>query len=204
MAYESNVKFTAQDFINLKARVKAEMTRRKGTGSLTSYAGTSYDYTTAPVAGGNILEEYIDKLITPLSKISFSDIADQSKGDTVKAMNTLDAKLSTYESAGVSGSGHYCNSSCSGMCSTGCYSGCTGCSGSCSGCTSCSSCTGCTGCSGYCSGCTGCSGTCRGCTSCSGCSGGCTSCTGCGMYCDFACTTTCAGTCRGSCYDMGA
>jgi len=66
LAYESGVKFTAQDFIDLKARVKAEMTRRKGTGTLATYAGTSYDYSVTPASGDKILEEHIDKLITPM------------------------------------------------------------------------------------------------------------------------------------------
>ena len=52
------------------------MNRRKGTGSLTSYAGTSYDYTTTPAAGGKILEEHIDKLVVPLSKVDFTAIGD--------------------------------------------------------------------------------------------------------------------------------
>ena len=76
MAYESGVKIAATDFVNLKARVKAEMNRRKGTGSLTSYAGTSYDYTTTPASGGKILEEHIDKLIVPLSNVNFTSISD--------------------------------------------------------------------------------------------------------------------------------
>lgn len=76
MAYESGVKITAADFVNLKKRVKDEMNRRKGTGSLTSYAGTSYDYTTTPAVGGQILEEHIDKLIVPLSQVNFTDITD--------------------------------------------------------------------------------------------------------------------------------
>lgn len=51
-------KITASDLNNLKARVKAEMQRRKYTGSLTGYAGTSYDYSSTPAQGVKIAAEH--------------------------------------------------------------------------------------------------------------------------------------------------
>ena len=166
MAYEAGVKISASHFTALKTRVKNEMNRRKGTGSLTAYAGTSYDYTTTPAAGGKILEEHIDKLVVPLSKVNFTAIGDQAAGNPIKAMAVIDTTLTTYEAdKAQTNATHHCSASCSGMCTTGCYSqctGCTGCSGTCSGgCGGCTSCSGCRGCSGGCGGCTSCSGTCR-------------------------------------------
>ena len=51
MALTQGSQITASDINALKARVKAEMNRRKYDGSLTGYAGTSYDFTTVPAAG---------------------------------------------------------------------------------------------------------------------------------------------------------
>ena len=166
MAYDSGTKFTAQDFIDLKARVKAEMKRRKGTTSLTAYAGTTYDYTTTPAQDSKILEEHIDKLTVPMSKVNFTQIGDQAQGDLVKNMTTLNATLTSYEGAKETSSTYYCKQACAGLCSSGCYTTCSGCSGTCSGtcsggCTdACTSCTSCWSCSGSCEG--GCSGMCSG------------------------------------------
>ena len=154
------------------------MNRRKGTGSLTTYAGTTYDYSTTPAQGGKILEEHINKIIAPLKQINFSALADQTTGDLAKAMTTIDAALTVYEAAPTKekDTTHSCKTSCSGLCTTGCYSNCTSCTG-CSGCTSCS----------------GCSGTCAGCTSCwYSCNWGCDGCSGCGGGCANSCTAACA------------
>ena len=48
MALSAGDKITASDYINLKNRVREEMKRRKYTGSLTAYAGSSYDYSVTP------------------------------------------------------------------------------------------------------------------------------------------------------------
>ena len=58
MALTTGSKMTASDINALKARVKAEMQRRKYTGSLTGYASTSYDYTNVPAAGVTIATEH--------------------------------------------------------------------------------------------------------------------------------------------------
>lgn len=149
------------------------MLRRCHTGSLENYGGTSYDFTTTPTQNNKILVEHINKLITPMSQVSFTDLNTQSVGDLVKSMTTLEATLLSYEDAPEVGEGHYCKDSCSGLCSTQCFSGCTGCGSGCA-----TGCTSCTGCSGGCGdGCSGCGGTCTG--SCSGsCSGNCSGCTG--------------------------
>ena len=60
----------ASDFVDLKARVKAEMNRRCRNGSLVAYAGTNYDYTTPLEAGGKINLEHVNKIIEPLNAIT--------------------------------------------------------------------------------------------------------------------------------------
>ena len=68
----------ADRFIALKNAVKAEMQRRNGTGSVSSYGGTSYDYTVTPKSGQVVLKEYLTKNGVPLSKINSNIIADPS------------------------------------------------------------------------------------------------------------------------------
>ncbi|NCC55701.1 MAG: hypothetical protein EOM11_09525, partial [Erysipelotrichia bacterium] len=167
---------TTAKFINIKARVKAEVLRRNGYGSLTSYGGTSYDYATAPATGNPPIEEHIRKIQDPMQAISTVSIpVDRSAGDLITwdDLNLLDVRLTANEatprgSYSPSGTGD-CASSCSGMCVTQCTTSCIG------------------GCTGSCSGCTGtCTGTCTG------------SCT---AACATGCTGSCSGTCTGSCTD---
>ena len=184
----------ASDFVSLKARVKAEMNRRCYSGSLTSYAGTSYDYSVTPASNGKILPEHLNKLTTPVNAISNCGISEKQSGDVIPALDDFDTKLSSHEAFPMRGSGTDCASSCSGLCSSGCWNSCSGCGGSCS--------YDCTGCSGTCSG--GCDGSCSGgcSTSCGGACwrDGCTSnCTAaCRMDCTGGCSS-CRGKCTGSC-----
>lgn len=208
---QKDSKITASSFTDIKAKVKAEMQRRKYTGSVSSYGGTAYDYTTTPVAGEKVLDEHIEKIKTPLDAVNSNTNPIKDKL-TIKELETTDAHITYLKSAGLTSSSANtgCMASCTGLCSTGCSStcsGCTGCSGSCSGSCSggCSGCSGCgSGCSGSCSGgCSGCSGCGSGCaSSCSGCSGSCSggctnSCTGCGGTCSYSCFGTCSGSCTG-------
>jgi len=61
---------------DLKARVKAECTRR----SLSSYTGADYEYTTAPTSGGLISQEHRTKIATPLNAINSDIITTPSAG----------------------------------------------------------------------------------------------------------------------------
>lgn len=171
----------AQDFKNLKARVKAEMTRRNGSGDVSSYGGSAYDYTSTPSDNTTIKEEHFNKVRDVLANINPSGLPSSGKKDnSIPAMFQLDAKLTLFEAQPRSAtSNNDCATSCTGMCVTTCSTGCSGCTSctSCSGCSGgCSSCNGCQGCSGagwsgtagHCDGCTSCSGSCDGCTGCSG------------------------------------
>ena len=73
-------KISAQRCIDLKARVKKECQRRSKTGSasgsksVSSYAGSSYDYTNTPAKGGKALKEHRDKIATPLNAINSTKV----------------------------------------------------------------------------------------------------------------------------------
>ena len=201
MALTASNKALAEDFINLKARVKAEMNRRNLTNSLVSYAGADYDYSVVPTIGDKLLSEHIEKIIVPINAIASTGFSTEQEGLLIKAMDTLDVQLSAHETKPLRGSGTDCAAGCSGLCTNACTGTCQGscsgsctgsCSGSCSGgCSGCSGCTNCSGsCTGSCSGCSGCT-NCSGCGPCTGCLG---KCTGCGNACS-SCGDLCSGGC---------
>lgn len=172
MALTVGNRYLASEFIALKARVKAEMLRRKYKGTLVAYGSSAYDYEVQPTEGGVVLPEHVNKIATPLNAINDTVISEVDSGDVIKAIDALDTFLTKAEGYSVTSSSTDCKSSCSGLCVTGCGTSCKGCSGTCTG------------------GCSGCSG-CRGC---SGCGGVCSS------SCISACDTTCQGQCKDSCY----
>ena len=200
---------TASEIIAIKAKVKAEMQRRCGTGSMTSYAGSSWDFSTTPTSGGKILTEHGHKVIAPLIAVkSQGNLTDAQQGAKMPSdfnNSKLNNIVDGYASEATTTSSSSCQASCSGLCTTGCYSGCTsctGCTGSCTG--SCSSgCSGCSGCGHMCS--DDCSSSCEGhCTAkcggtCFGCTGSCD--TGCYGGCEGSCDTSCASTCLGGATD---
>lgn len=182
MALSAGNKALAEDFINLKARVKAEMSRRKNRDSLTAYAGAEYDYTIIPSEGGQILVEHINKIVEPINAIKATGFESvQNAGAPIKALDALDIQLTAHEEYPIRGKGTDCAAGCSGLCTNACSGTCTGCSG----------CTGCTGCSGSCEG--SCSGSCSG-----TCTGGCTG--GCSDYCTGECRKDCTDVCAYSTY----
>ena len=174
MALSVGNRYLASEFINLKARVKAEMQRRKYKGSLVTYASASYDYTVTPTANSVVLPEHVNKIAIPLNAINATGIEEVASGDVIKAINALDDFLTKAEGYSITGKSTDCKLSCSGLCINGCGSGCTGCSGSCS--------TGCTGCSGTCS---------------ATCGNSCYA--KCMWDCEGACAEGCSSSCMGSC-----
>lgn len=194
MSLESKNIVLASDFTALKARIKAEMARRIYRNPLKDYAGAAWDYSTAPAAGVPIATEHVNKLITPVNKISPTGYTEANSGDVINELHTLETEFAKHE-----GKAYYNTVDCDG----GCNGLCRGyCDGTCSGCTGCSGCGGCDNtCSGTCSG--SCSGGCEGCGS--GCNAGCApSCAGgcwndgCTSNCTAACRMDCQG-CTGSC-----
>lgn len=180
--------YSAEDFIALKNKVKAEMLRRCHTGSLEAYGGEEYDFSTIPEKGLQILAEQANKIIEPINAIDNSGFTVRNIGDPAMAMNGLDAKITAYSVIPEDSAEPGCKESCSGLCYTVCSSECTGeCAGECG-----ETCT--TSCTGKCTG--SCTGTCS--TSCfggciSGCSWDCTN--GCGNSCTSLCADNCVSDC---------
>lgn len=170
----------ASEFVALKARVKAECSRRNGSGSIASYAGSAYDYTVIPQAGNPVLPEHVNKLVEPLNAIAPTGYEVKKQYDVIPALDALEAFLTASENIPLTAAKSNCAASCTGLCAGTCKGNCSGCSGSCKG-----------GCSGGCtSACTGCTGGCKG-----GCSGTCTgSCRG---TCVDGCSATCSLSCKG-------
>lgn len=211
MSLTKNSAMSAEEIIQLKARVKAELLRRNGYNNISSYGGSDYDYQVQPGAGNPLRYEHISKIIEPLNAVNSDTVAqiygdieqgqrpkalDGTTGDTINSFLTaLEGDRKTYYGT------NHCKGQCSGLCVSRCTGGCTGCSGCGDTCSyNCSNeCTGTL--TGKCSGCTG---TCTG--SCGGCSGSCTgSCKGgCKDACTGGCKNTsnlcanCTNTCRTS------
>lgn len=179
MSAANGINYTAQEFIDLKARVKAEMQRRRGVGSLAAYAGSEYDFTVTPTSGGPTLTEHGYKIWFPMEQINDTGVNQPIKNGPLEKFDSLETLLATAESQpmGVPNNSS-CMASCSGLCQSSCTGGCyTTCTSSCS-----DDCT--YGCRGGCEG--GCDGMCPG---------------GCAGYCTQACgDTACGVICEGSCY----
>ena len=183
MALTTGNPILASDLVAIKARVKAEMLRRNQVGSLTAYGGSSYDYTVTPTAGGKILPEHWNKLITPMNAMVNTGLSTVSSGQKIPPLNTINTLLTQAEGYSITGNTTNCKSSCSGLCVGTCKTVCGGgCSGGCSGgCTD--SCTdNCTGCTGDCKG--GCHKTCK---------------TDCAKGCAWTCNSNCSGGCKADC-----
>jgi hypothetical protein len=213
-----------QEFINLKAEVKAEMLKRNGYGDLSTYGSSTYDYTIQPSKDAIPRLEHYSKIRDVITQINPSRVGQGEKktDEITPEMVILEANVASFKAQPRSAtSNNDCASMCSGVCVSQCTTTCSGsCGTSCdsNGCTNtCSAdgCTGCSSCSGSCTdtcaqngctNCTGCSGTCsnacaqNGCTNCTGCSGTCTNtcsqdgCTNCS-----GCSGQCGGNCTGTC-----
>ena len=181
---------TADRIKTLKANVKAECQRRNSTGSVATYGGTSYDFTTTPATGQLIKYEHYEKNAVPLNKINSSKqpiegaTGSPATEASIKKMEDNVAAFKACDKYANSLSGSGCNASCTGLCFS-CTSSCVG------GCTSCTSCTGT--CTDSCTSCSGCSGCGSGCANtCSACGGGCTA--TCAAWCTGGgCSTGCTG-----------
>lgn len=201
MSLSAKEQCLAQEMVDLKARVKAEMQRRCRNGTLVAYAGTDYDYTVIPETGGQMLVEHVNKIVVPMNAITPSGMTERVVGDQAVAMDVMDAKLTAYSAEPMQKNAtSSCSGLCSGLCTSGCYSSCGGCDGTCSG-----SCRG--GCK---NGCGGCDDACQGSTqqaTCSSCKDGCTA--YCGMSCWGTCSSSWGGSgssctsanCKGACTD---
>ena len=185
MALTQGSSITAADINQLKADIKAEVKRRIYYSNISSYGGSSYDYTTAPAAGGTINLEHQTKLAQQMRAVNTSSITVASQGDTATALSSQRTLVTNWKGYSISSSTTGCGSACTGLCSTNCGNSCSSCTGSCVG-----------GCG---DGCTNCTGTCS--LECQedGCTGTCNGCTGCSASCKRDCTTGCTGGCKTTC-----
>ena len=180
MSFSKGNAILASELVSIKARVKAEMLRRNQVGSLASYGGSAYDYTVTPTAGGKILPEHWNKLITPMNAMVDTGLTTVNSGEQIPALDNLVTLLTKAESYSVTGNTTNCKASCSGLCRGTCRSTCgTGCSNTCS--SSCSN---------------DCNDTCTNVCSMS-CGGSCSH--GCGNDCEKNCAFTCNNNCSGGC-----
>lgn len=176
------VMITANELLALKIKVKKEMQRRSGYGSLANLANSSYDFVTEPVKGQIIKEEHGKKTIDLLLQIKDKgDLKFVQKGDLIPDSfdNSLLAYVDELSKETMEGNKSSCRGACTGLCFGSCVNGCVGCGGNCTGCSNCTS---------------SCGSTCASqCTSCgSGCSGGCK---GCSASCGSGCASSCGSTC---------
>lgn len=171
--------YKAQEFVNLKLRVKAEMLRRSLVGSLASYGGDEYDYIYAPSTNFPITTEHGYKIWYPMEQINSTGTKEPKQNNILENFEVLESFLSESEllPIGVKNNSN-CRASCSGLCQNTCSGSCSGtCTNRCS-----------EGCSSSCT--NSCDGSCEG-----FCEGGCAG------YCTRACgDSACGVICEGSCY----
>lgn len=124
---------TAEDFNGLKELLNNECNRRRGVGSVQSYAGAVYQFSTKPAPGGYILAEHGQKLADPLRAINPNGIDKVESGSYIRmdAMAKRIAELGKKDAVSRTDTG--CAASCTGLCASGCYTTCNGCTGSCVG-----------------------------------------------------------------------
>lgn len=170
MSWLKGDKVTAEDFVTLKEKVKAELARRQWTGSVKEYAT---DYTDIPQQKGKIKKSHITEIVNTLNKINNVNynLTEPIKIQSLSAINDLVEKWSKIDKGVSSLSATGCKSSCTGLCLSLCHS----CSGTCS--TTCAS-------SCYVNNCT------NGCTN---------ACTGCTNACQSGCSNNCSGSSVAGC-----
>lgn len=129
---------TAEQVIELKAKLKAELARRCGNGSVAEFASEQYDFSNVPKSGEPITVEQGQKTVDLLLKImDYGDLKQVTKGDTLP--DSFDAelidlvdRLSKEEFTGEETEQSSCRGACTGLCVGSCVglcNGCTGCSG---------------------------------------------------------------------------
>ena len=139
---------TAEKVIELKAKIKAEMLRRNGHGSLEKYAGSSYDFTITPVKGELIKAEHGQKTVDLLLKIEdYGDLTLSEQYSKIPSSFTEELlteidRLASETKTGLLTEKSSCRGDCTGLCVGSCI-------GQCNGCTSCTASCG-TGCASGC------------------------------------------------------
>lgn len=175
----------SSEYIRIKNRLKQEIARRDGFGSMASYGTASWDYSNNPNLNSPIMGEYIKKLINPILYIKdINDPKTRMTNSPVPDLGEIEEIIANLETEDRYSESSSCRGACTGLCSKSCTGACYSCHGNCSG--SCS---------------TQCVSTCG-----SNCINGCgVHCQGncskaCGNQCAGNCITTCAQDCNTNCY----
>lgn len=126
---------TAEQVIELKEKLKSELARRNGLGSVEQYASKEYDFNQIPKEGQPITADQGKKIIDLLLQIcDYKDLRYVVRGDTIpEAFDTelldLVDKLSKEEMTGELDEQSSCRGMCTGLCAGSCIKSCNGCSG---------------------------------------------------------------------------
>lgn len=126
---------TAEQVIELKEKLKAELARRNGVGSVAELAGPEYDFLENPKPGQPITADQGKKIIDLLIQIcDYKDLRYVRAGDTipeafdVELLDLVEA-LSKEEATGYISESTSCNAACTGLCTGSCTVACNGCTG---------------------------------------------------------------------------
>lgn len=126
---------TAETVNQIKAKIKAELLRRNGHGSVASYADVSYDFLTIPATDNWVLTEQGQKTVNLLLKIEDygnlfrSEKSSYIPSDFTESLLTELDRLSKETKTGLSTEVSSCRGDCTGLCISSCISQCNGCSG---------------------------------------------------------------------------
>ena len=114
------------DYAEIKALLKAEVGRRgktEGTargqsvGSMASYNGSAYDFSTQPTAGAYIKNEHIQKITKPLDAIKGTSTTPENGAQiTASRLSQAAAVLSELSSIPETAASSGCSGRCSGLC----------------------------------------------------------------------------------------
>lgn len=138
---------TAEQVKELKAKIKDEMLRRNGNGSLAEYGSSSYDFSVVPQTGNQILTEHGQKTIDLLLRIEdYKDLKLVTKEDPIpSAFNPeLFTEVERLANERITGESQAtaqlfndgrvaetssCRGMCTGLCVGTCINQCNGCTG---------------------------------------------------------------------------
>lgn len=131
---------TAAQINVIKSRLKAELARRNGFGSVSGYSQSGYDFTKIPVQGEVILAEHGQKTIDLLLKIaSLGDLKAVASGEPIPNSFTYEkiidllSVLEKESKTGTASETSSCGTNCTGLCVGSCQGMCNGCTDTCSG-----------------------------------------------------------------------
>ena len=121
---------SADEIINLKARITSELTRRNVDGSLNSYISSDYNFTNTPDTDQPLYQEQGKKIIEQVTVIKdvgdlhFRDIDDYTPIPESFNYDDLNSAISSMEKETESST--TCRGACTGMCAGSCSSSCSG------------------------------------------------------------------------------